>query len=86
MKIDFNDTPQPHKIRLEEKKLEAGLFGKLFGTGSNASNNIVGIILIGLLLSIILMAVFNNPNSAKLLETTAPIMTLALGYLFGKQT
>lgn len=86
MKIDLNETPQPHRIRLEEKKLEAGFFGKLFGTGSNASNNIAGIILIGLLLSIILMASFNSAGSTKFIETAAPIMTLALGYLFGKQS
>jgi hypothetical protein len=85
MKIDLNDTSQKHEINLEEKRLEAGYFGKIFGTGPNASNNIAGIILIGLLLAIITSSLVGD-GSGKFIETVVPIFTLALGYLFGKQS
>lgn len=86
MNINLNETPQKHETPLEHKRLEAGFFGKLFGTGINASNNIAGIILIGLLMFMIIVWFSDKDGSAEYLEKITPIMTLTLGYLFGKKT
>lgn len=86
MKIDLNDVQQTKEIRLEEKKLEAGWFGKVFGTGSNASNNIAGIILLGFLFTILISWFIDPLNSKNLIEMVIPVITLTLGYLFGKQS
>jgi hypothetical protein len=85
MNINLNETPQKVEIPIEHKRLEAGLFGKLFGTGVNASNNIAGIILIGLLLVMMVSWFIDPDKSLKFIGIAAPIMTLTLGYLFGKQ-
>ncbi len=86
MKIDLNKTTYQEDVEFKHKKLEAGLFGKLFGTGSNASINIAGIILIGLLISMLIVWSVDAEGSSVFLKTASPIMTLALGYLFGKQS
>ena len=75
--IGGNNTPS-----FEEKKmnLDAGLLGKIFGNSSSAPSNIAGI-------SILILLGFSvYVNQTNIWSTTSPIITLILGYLFGKQT
>ncbi|MDO8746905.1 MAG: hypothetical protein Q7J70_04485, partial [Thermodesulfovibrionales bacterium] len=71
---------------LESKKmdLEAGWLGKFFGSKSTAATNITGIFLILLLVSGFAVLFFNSSIQAgEYWKIIVPLMTLALGYLFG---
>ena len=70
----------------EEKKmnLEAGWFGKVFGNATSAPTNIAGISIILLLgISIYMTA---SKISTDIWSVTSPLISLILGYLFGKNT
>ena len=73
--------------RLEEKRLDAGWLGKLFGSSQYAPFNIAGIMLI-LLLAIGAYCLYAPPEKISALEVwkvLAPIITMILGYLFGRR-
>jgi hypothetical protein len=86
MQVNLNENSKKQELPIEHKRLEAGFFGKLFGTGTNASNNIAGIILIGLLIAMVAAWFIDPEKASKFIGVVAPIMTLTLGYLFGKQS
>lgn len=69
---------------LEERRLEAGVIGKLFGTGNNAAKNIAGIVIL-ILITGALVAYFWTGDKGSLFEIVIPIVTLGLGYLFGQK-
>lgn len=74
----------------EQLKIKIGQIGELLGCEDNASRNITALIcaillIILLVLSIIVYLCEKNFNPVMTLwEKTIPIITLALGYLFGK--
>ena len=70
----------------EEKKmnLEAGLFGKIFGNANSAPTNIAGMSILLLLGITIYMT--GSKISTEIWSVTSPLMSLILGYLFGKNT
>ncbi len=77
--------------KMDEKRLDAGLLGKLFGTGASAPNNIAGLAVIGGLLiggGISGALLFKEATDAtavfEIWQYVLPIVTAALGYLFGK--
>lgn len=83
---------EKQKITKEAKKEERGLLGKLWGSIEHSSNNIAGLfilllILIGLLYTIWMLCLNPSENHTLILEfwgMLTPMMTLALGYIFGK--
>jgi hypothetical protein len=80
-------TPQNTRTdegSLDYKKLEAGLLGKLFGTGDNAAKNIAGITIVALMGVFIYLVIKGIDNYTDTVKTfIVPVITLALGYLFG---
>ncbi len=78
------DSPK-QSSNLDERRLEAGILGKVFGTGENAAKNIAGLIIF-LLVNGALIAYFISLDEGALFQIVVPIITLALGYLFGRQT
>lgn len=73
--------------RLEEKRLDAGWLGKLFGSSKYAPFNIAGIVLI-LIVVIGAYCLYAPPEKTSALEVwkvLAPIITMILGYLFGRR-
>ncbi len=77
--------------RMDEKRLDAGQLGRLFGTGDSAPSNIAGLaVLGGLAIGGSVSGVLLFKSSAGTGDVTeiwkymAPIVTAALGYLFGK--
>jgi len=69
--------------------LEAGWLGKIFGSATNAPTNIAGFFVGILTLTIIIVGFVFVPSSISamdFLSFLAPLITLALGYLFGKST
>ncbi|EGR0722828.1 hypothetical protein QPB21_004683 [Vibrio alginolyticus] len=89
---NFNSNPHGASANsasnLDVARLNAGFIGKLFGTGSNGPVNIAGAcVLLGLLTGLIitggmLYGAKNNPY--EIWQYVSPIITGALGFIFGK--
>jgi hypothetical protein len=78
-------TPTQLKTSLEGKKIEAGLIGKYFGTGDNAKINITAISVLLLIISAIFFSFFFKlPEAIEYWKTILPLVTLGLGYIWGK--
>ncbi len=70
---------------LEHKKIEVGWLGKFFGTGENASVYIAGVVVLVFATSGISCLLFGRLSPEKFLDYSAPIISLSLGYIFGKR-
>jgi len=77
--------------KMDEKRLDAGLLGKLFGTGASAPNNIAGLaVILGLAIGAVISGVVlysgtgDTAAATEIWKYITPIVTGALGYLFGK--
>ena len=81
---DNNHTQEQQKIRL-------GIIGKLFGSGDNASKNITATICILLIIggTAVSLYAYASKDDKELVgsiwNVIVPIITLSLGYLFGKK-
>jgi hypothetical protein len=74
----FSDS-NSDAIKFKQMDIDVGILGKFFGNSSNAPTNIAGITILVLLCA--------TPFIDDLKwEQSIPIITLALGYLFGKKT
>lgn len=74
---------------IQEKRmyLEAGVLGKFFGMSSNAAANVAGFVVCTLILAGVLMAFFSPAlQVTEYFKLVSPIVTLALGYMFGRKT
>lgn len=67
-----------HNIKSKEIDVRAGLLGKLFGNKENAPTYIAGVLLVLFSIS----AIFFIPDS----DNIWTMITLLLGYMFGKNT
>lgn len=77
-----------HRYTLERAKLDldAGLLGRLFGSAANAPTNIAGVVLcLFTVTSILLLFVNAAMPAAEFMQLVLPVITLVLGYLFGKR-
>lgn len=78
-----------HELDTIDKNL--GWLGRFFGSAENASKNIAAIVCIALLVgvTIVSIVVYWNERSifsaSSLWDEVLPIITLSLGYLFGKK-
>ena len=88
----LNADIQTKIINTTEKNIknEAGLIGKLLGTNTqNAAMNIVfifcGIFILILAYEIVASYIVGKKIDLDLYSTITPIISLAIGYLFGKQ-
>jgi hypothetical protein len=74
-------------LERERMTLEAGLLGKFFGSATNAPIYIAGIVVFLFAITcVIVLFVNTNVPAADFLNIIVPVITLALGYLFGKST
>jgi hypothetical protein len=84
------DVPQRYyDIEQTRMSLEAGYLGKIFGSAVNAPTNIAGFFMGVLTFTIIVLGFVFVPSSISamdFLNYLAPLITLVLGYLFGKST
>lgn len=86
-KITYKQPTTDNEYFLESKKLdlEAGWVGKFFGSKTNAPTNIAGIFITLLLISGVVVLFFSsNIQPLEYWKTIIPLLTLAIGYLFGK--
>ena len=74
---------------LEEKRmdLDAGCLGKFFGSSENAPTNIAGLVALLLILTGIASILWPSGviTPQEIWKVIIPIITMILGYLFGKQ-
>ena len=83
------DFARRYALEQTRMTLEAGWLGKVFGSATNAPTNIAGLFVGILTLTIILTGIIFVPShisAIDFLNYLAPLITLALGYLFGKST
>jgi hypothetical protein len=82
-----DDPVQRFAIEQTRMSLEAGWLGKIFGSKVNAPTNIAGFILFLFFVSILVVLFFQTRMEAiEYLKLVLPVVTLILGYLFGKST
>jgi len=85
--IRFNAQPDKHSFILQSKEmaLEAGWLGRYFGSGKNAPLNIAGLLVLLLVGSgIAVLFLPSTIPAEKYWNIIAPLITLVLGYVFGK--
>jgi hypothetical protein len=84
------DVPQRYyDIEQTRMSYEAGYLGRFFGSKTNAPTNIAGLFVGILTLTIIVLGFIFVPDDISamdFLNYLAPLITLVLGYLFGKST
>jgi len=86
--LKYNTDPDATELLLKSKgmDLESGWLGKLFGSSKTAPSNIAGLSLL-LLLSpgiALLFTAGTAMTAGDYWKLITPIITLILGYLFGK--
>ena len=87
--LKYNENPNAAEVLLQSKKmdLESGYLGKFFGAPTHSPLNIAGLLIFILIIpSIVLLFTHTIKESLDYLVIILPIVTLALGYLFGKNT
>ena len=88
-KLTYKQPTTDNDYFLESKKmdLEAGWVGKCFGSKSIAPINIAGIFVMFLVISGIAVLFFDSSiQASEYWKIIGPLLTLALGYLFGKSS
>jgi hypothetical protein len=86
-KLVIDSEPSP-AFRLEQQRmaLDAGLLGKLFGTGTSAPLKIAGFTLVLLIVPGVLVLFFDTKMPpAEYWKLAGPIVTGALGFVFGRK-
>lgn len=84
-KIDTEDGPDKN-WQLENKRIDIGWLGKFFGTGENASVYIAGVIaLVFTVAGIVCLFCESKVPPEKFWSFSAPVISLSLGYIFGKK-
>lgn len=79
-------SPELFKLQSERLSQTSGWLGKAFGDAASAPSNIAGLCLV--LLFVVGFILMFSPSTMPLteyLKIAAPILTLILGYLFGKK-
>lgn len=83
------NQPTHNKFSVEAKKLDldAGLLGKCFGSKANAPSNIAGCLLVVLITSgVAVLFVTSNIPPSEYWKMITPLITMSLGYIFGKSS
>lgn len=84
-KIDIEKEPDKN-WQLENRKIDIGWLGKFFGTGENASVYIAGVIALVLTVAgIVCLFIDCKVPPEKFWAYSAPVISLSLGYIFGKK-
>ena len=83
--VPAEDVSRRYALEERRMSLDAGWLGKIFGSAASAPTNIAGFV-VCLLVVIICVVGFLKMPTAEFVERVIPIITLALGYLFGKNT
>lgn len=89
-KATFTTGPQSNlavELRIKAMDLESGWLGKAFGNYANAPTNIAGFVAVCLTVAGIAMVGFSGwEKSSEFWKVIFPLLSLVLGYLFGKNS
>jgi hypothetical protein len=88
IKMDNQLKPIPQQAldrSLEKTKLDIGLVGKLFGKGDAVKLNVAALCFLLLVVSGIIKSFTQFENSIDYWKTISPLITLTLGYIWGKE-
>lgn len=84
--ISYNRQPDSTIVELKRMDLDAGVLGRFFGGKASAPANIAGLIVTLLTVFAIGLTFWKGTSEATpLWNIVLPVITLALGYLFGKE-
>lgn len=87
--LKMQDSQHFHELSLKNKDL--GWIGQFFGSSDNSSKNIAAIICLILLIAVIFMSCIvyyldkDKGFISTLWQMVMPVITLSLGYIFGKR-
>lgn len=87
--IKYNEDPKSTELLLRSKEmdLESGFLGKIFGAPTHSPANIAGLVIFLLIgTGIIITFIPASVNSSDYWTKISPLITLALGYVFGKRS
>ncbi len=87
--IKYNDDPDTSALLLRSKEmdLESGYLGKFFGSPTHSPSNIAGLVVLMLITTGIFISFFSSSiTPTEYWTIVVPIITLSLGYVFGKQS
>ena len=87
--LKYNKDPKSSDLLLRSKEmdLESGWLGRFFGAPTRSPSNIAGSLIFSLVIIGIAITFFpSSVNANDYWTKTFPLITLVLGYLFGKQS
>jgi hypothetical protein len=80
------DVPERY-YQIQQERMGYGLLGRIFGSAANAPIYIAGIVIfLFSVISIVVLFAETKVPAADFLQVSIPLISLALGYLFGKST
>ena len=85
--IQYNENPESTALLLKSKEmdLKSGWLGKFFGAPTHSPLNIAGLLIVLLVLTGVAMSFIHGiSDSISYWSKILPLITLALGYVFGK--
>jgi hypothetical protein len=86
-KADISPTPDPKFIlRSRKMELDAGLLGRIIGSPKNAPNNLAFLVIVLAFLTGLGLSVAYSTQWLEFWKLIVPIITLAMGYVFGKSS
>jgi hypothetical protein len=85
--VGAEDLERRYALEQRRMSLEAGWLGWIFGSATNAPIYIAGIVIVlFLIISMVVLFAETRVPAMDFLQVSIPLISLALGYLFGKST
>lgn len=85
--ISISSSPDPKAaIRLRKMDLDAGWIGRVVGNTRNAPNNIAFVVVMLILVAGLVVTFAYPQDRVEFWKIILPIVTLTLGYLFGRSS
>ena len=87
-KMELDAEARKLTLEAETKKLglEIGWIGTLVGSAKNAPNNIAFLVLLLVMIAGFVVAFVYPQDRVEFWKTILPVLTLALGYVFGQKS
>lgn len=86
MELDAEGRRQEREEETKRLTLETGWLGRVIGSSKNAPNNIAFLVVVLLIVSGIVVNFVYPNDRVEYWKLILPVLTLTLGYLFGKNS
>ena len=83
--VPAEDVSRRYALEERRMSLDAGWLGTIFGSSTYAPTNIAGFVVCILVVIVCIVGFLKMPTT-EFVERVIPIITLGLGYLFGKKS